>query len=96
MEIHGSSFLPAPYPAPELARKDPQYPAGGDEQIRPTRPAPIPQPVKTGQSGVEPQRKRYYSLENDLTHPARQAINSYHDTDFAAGPELMNRVDVYA
>jgi len=95
MEITGSPFPPVPYPAANQTGSSPQHRPQPDEQNR-QAPASIQQTARPQQSGYETNRKRHYTQEKDLPHSARQAINSYIDSDFAGGPELMNRVDVYA
>jgi len=95
MEITGSLFPLVPYPAANQTGNSPQHRPQPDEQNRQT-PASIQQTIKPQLGEYEPNRKRHYTEEKDLSHSARQAINSYIDSDFAGGPELMNRVDVYA
>lgn len=94
MEITGSHFPPILYPATSQTGNHPQRPHG-EEPIRPT-PISLRQTIKPQPGGYEPQRKRFYTQDKDLPHSTRSAINSYVDSDIAGGPELMNRVDVYA
>lgn len=100
MEITGSFFPPAAYPPASNTGTNqtagyPQQRPSADEQNRQASTS-IQQTTKPQHSGHELNRKRFYSQEKELSHSARQALNSYIDSDFAGGPELMNRVDVYA
>lgn len=92
MEITGSFHSPALYPAAGQAVARTRPPA--DEQD----PAPTPRPraISTEFSDYEPRRQRPQDGQAGLSHSARQAINSYIDSDYAGGPELLNRIDVYA
>ena len=96
MEIHGSYFPPSPYTGTDPAGRYPQqHPNPAQQQAPPPTP-PIKQAGKAESNDFENRQRRFYPLDQDLSHSARQAINSYRDSDYAAGPELMRRVDVYA
>ena len=100
MEITGSFYPPAlypsvSYPGTNQTAGDPQTSSPPDKENR-QAPTTIQPTIKAPQNEYEPNRRRFYNQEKDLPHPARQAINSYIDSDFAGGPELVNRVDVYA
>ena len=40
-------------------------------------------------------RRRFESRDIELPYPAQQAIDIYQEADYAAGPELLPRLDVY-
>lgn len=95
MEITGSFSPLVPYPSTsQTTAQAPQNPPQ-EEQNRQASTA-IKPAIKTSQNEAEPNRRRFNTQQKDLSHSARQALNSYMDSDFAGGPELMNRVDVYA
>ena len=95
MEIHGSFFPPSPYTGTDPAARNPQQAPNPQQQIQQAAPA-VNQAVKAEPGGYENRQRRFYPLDRDLSHSARQAISSYRDSDVAGGPELMNRVDTYA
>ncbi len=95
MEITGSFHPPAPYTNAAQAENPSRPRTHSDEQNQQIS-TPIQQVAKPQQNGFEHNRKRFNTQEKDLSHSVQQAINHYIDSDFAGGPELMNRIDVFA
>ena len=95
MEISSSFLALSPYSGSDPSKKYPQHTP--DQPASPPQPPPVlKQSIKAEAYGQENRQRRFYSLDRDLSHSSRQALNSYMDADSAAGGELMNRVDVYA
>ena len=94
MEISGSLFPPSPYTGIDPADKYPQQ-RPPPPQVSPPA-TPVKQTIRAEAQGDDNRQRRFYSLDRDMSHSARQAINRYQDSDFAGEPELMSRVDVYA
>ncbi len=95
MEIGGSLFPLSSYSGSDPTKKYP--PHAPDPQITHQQAPPaLKQTIKAEGYGQENRQRRFYSLDRDLSHSSRQALNTYMNTDNAGGGELMNRVDVYA
>ena len=94
MEISGSFHSSSAYPLTSSSRRNPQQ--RPDPEPAPSAQNTLQQTIKPQQGGYETRQKQAFRQEKELPHSAQQAINSYIDSDFAGGPELMNRVDVYA
>lgn len=95
MQISGSYFPPSPYSGADLTGSQPQQSANQPPPAQTATPA-VAQAHKTETGWDENRQRRFYSLDRDMNHSARQAINNYRDSDMAGGAELMSRVDVYA
>ena len=95
MEIGGSLFPVSPYSGTDPSRKYPQH---SPQQVPqpPHTPPSLKQAIKPEASSDENKQRRFYSLDRDLSHSARQALNTYRDSEEVANGELMNRVDVFA
>lgn len=95
MEIGGSLFPVSPYSGADPSKKYPQH--STDQYPNTPQPPPpvLKQTIRAEAYGQENKQRRFYSLDRDLSHSARQALNTYMDSDTGGG-ELMNRVDVYA
>ena len=94
MEIGGSLFPLSPYSGGDPSKKYPQQSAN-HPPTTPQAPPVLKQTIKAEAYGQENRQRRFYSLDRDLSHSARHALNTYADSDTGGG-ELMNRVDVYA
>jgi len=92
MEITGAFHPPSPYSGANRATGQAQHRPPVEQ---PRSPAPLQQHINAEANNASPRQKRFQSQQQDLSHPAQRAINSYMESDFADGPELLNRVDVY-
>lgn len=97
MQIHGAFYPPATYAGQAPAGSPSSHPVRDEAPPRQSRPIPALQEVKAAHDAYTQQRKRSASpRQEELSHPAKQAINTYVESDIAGGPELLHRVDVYA
>jgi len=95
MEISGSLFSSSPYSGTDLSARYSQHHPQQQQTPPQQAPAPVKQVIRPESTGYENRQRRFYSVDRDLSHSTRQALNSYRDLDEAGGGELMNRVDVY-
>lgn len=103
MEIRGPLYSPLPQatydPAQRPTSQANDHSRSPDQQSGHTA-RPVRTISATGQFESDPaasrSKHRFANRDMELPRPTQQAINSYESADLAGGPELLNRVDVFA
>ena len=100
MEIGGPlQALPTTICADQCSQQQGQSPNSSAQNHTPAPPPPR-QIIRTDNIDIEAaynnRKRRFQSMDVELPYQARQAIGTYEEADYAAGPELLHRVDVYA
>ena len=100
MEIGGPLQAFTGVPRAEQFRQRPGQSSDPSAQHKQQGPAPQTRQIIRNddidiETAYQGRRRRFESRDVELSYQAQQAIGIYQEADYAAGPELLPRLDVY-
>jgi len=102
MEIRGPLYSPYPQIHHDpSAQRQPTAEQHNPNQAGPQNSLPVRSvrsvaPNRQAESDGNANQRRFYNRDVDLPRSSQQALGQYQSADMAGGPELLNRVDVFA